>query len=50
MPETRNRTFEELDLMFAAKLGTRKFRKHHVDAYDENLEINQRAKKVAGDI
>ena len=33
--------------MFAQKLPTRKFKKHHVDAYDENLEVNQRIRKNA---
>jgi SP family general alpha glucoside:H+ symporter-like MFS transporter len=34
MPETKGRTFEELDLMFAAKVSTRKFAKYKVDAYE----------------
>ncbi|KAH7007688.1 putative transporter [Ilyonectria destructans] len=32
-PETKGRSYEELDLMFEAKLPTRKFKKYHVDAY-----------------
>ncbi|KAJ4291286.1 hypothetical protein N0V88_006289 [Collariella sp. IMI 366227] len=34
MPETKGRSYEELDLMFQAKLPTRKFKKYKVDAYD----------------
>lgn len=34
MPETKGRTFEELDLMFAAKVSTQKFAKYKVDAYE----------------
>lgn len=33
LPETRDRSYEELDLMFIAKIPTRRFRKYHVDAY-----------------
>ncbi|KAH8727245.1 general substrate transporter [Phaeosphaeriaceae sp. PMI808] len=36
MPETKTRTNEELDLMFAAKLPTRQFRKHEINAFDEH--------------
>lgn len=31
--------------MFASKVKTRAFRKHHVDAYDDDLEVNQRMRK-----
>lgn len=34
MPETKGRSYEELDLMFEAKLPTRKFKKYSVNAYD----------------
>lgn len=34
MPETRDRSYEELDLMFMAKISTRRFKKYHVDAYE----------------
>jgi SP family general alpha glucoside:H+ symporter-like MFS transporter len=34
MPETKGRSYEELDLMFEAKLPTRKFKKYNVNAYD----------------
>jgi SP family general alpha glucoside:H+ symporter-like MFS transporter len=37
MPETSDRSYEELDLMFMAKVSTRRFKKYHVDAY-ENVE------------
>ena len=40
MPETKGRSYEELDLMFEAKLKTRKFKQYHVDAYDtENKRV-----------
>ncbi|KAL2433720.1 Maltose permease MAL31 [Exophiala dermatitidis] len=42
LPETRGRTYEELDLMFAAKVPTRKFAKYHVDAYDESRHVSDR--------
>lgn len=38
LPETKGRSYEELDLMFEARLATRKFKKYHVDAYDSNRE------------
>jgi SP family general alpha glucoside:H+ symporter-like MFS transporter len=34
MPETKGRSYEELDLMFEAKLPSRKFKKYSVNAYD----------------
>ncbi|EED15216.1 sugar transporter, putative [Talaromyces stipitatus ATCC 10500] len=46
LPETKGRTYEELDLMFAAKVPTRKFRKFQVDAYDENVNIIDRVKET----
>jgi SP family general alpha glucoside:H+ symporter-like MFS transporter len=42
LAETRDRTFEELDLMFAAKVPTRKFSSYHVDAYADDLAIQDR--------
>ncbi|KAI1018729.1 hypothetical protein LB503_005557 [Fusarium chuoi] len=36
LPETKGRSYEELDLMFEAKLPTRKFKTYHVDAYDNS--------------
>ncbi|KAL3471022.1 general substrate transporter [Aspergillus californicus] len=47
LTETKGRTFEELDIMFAAKLPTRKFKHYHVDAYAENLDIKDRARENA---
>ena len=35
-PETKGRSYEELDLMFEAKLPTRKFKHYYVDAYNHN--------------
>lgn len=43
MPETKGRSYEELDLMFEAKLPTRKFKKYHVNAYDDG---DQRVKEA----
>lgn len=43
LTETKGRTFEELDIMFAAGVPTRKFQAYHVDAYAENLNIRDRA-------
>ncbi|KAL3485819.1 general substrate transporter [Aspergillus germanicus] len=34
LPETRGRTFEELDILFAGKVPTRKFKGFVVDAYE----------------
>ncbi|SPN99065.1 probable alpha-glucoside transport protein [Cephalotrichum gorgonifer] len=36
LPETKNRSYEELDLMFEARLKTRQFKSYHVNAYDSN--------------
>lgn len=36
LPETRHRTFEELDLLFIDKVPARKFAKTTVDAYEED--------------
>ncbi|KAJ5669632.1 general substrate transporter [Penicillium macrosclerotiorum] len=35
LPETKGRTFEELDLMFAARIATKEFTHYKVDAYSE---------------
>lgn len=43
LPESKSRTFEELDIMFAAKVPTRKFSSYYVDAYAEDLAIVDRA-------
>ncbi|KAE8382010.1 hypothetical protein BDV26DRAFT_278411 [Aspergillus bertholletiae] len=39
------RTFEELDIMFAAGVPTRKFRTYHVDPYAEDIAIQNRARE-----
>jgi len=36
LPETKGRSNEELDVMFHAKLQTRKFKKYHVNVYEDN--------------
>lgn len=46
LPETRRRTYEELDIMFAAKLPTRKFKKYHVNAYDEKNDVADRVQEL----
>ena len=33
LPETKGRTYEELDILFAQKITARKFASTHVDAY-----------------
>lgn len=38
LPETKGRTFEELDILFADRVPTRKFKKHVVDAYGNQEE------------
>ncbi|CAH0051999.1 unnamed protein product [Clonostachys solani] len=35
-PETKGRSYEELDIMFEAKLPTRRFKEYHVNAYEED--------------
>lgn len=46
LPETKGRSFEELDIMFAAKIPTRKFKMFHVDAYDEERDVKHRVKET----
>jgi SP family general alpha glucoside:H+ symporter-like MFS transporter len=45
LTETKGRTFEELDIMFAAKVLTRRFKAYHVDLYAEDLNIKDSAKE-----
>jgi MFS transporter, SP family, general alpha glucoside:H+ symporter len=35
LPETKGRTFEDLDVLFAKKIGARQFKSYEVDVYDE---------------
>ncbi|MCJ1256302.1 hypothetical protein MMC24_004123 [Lignoscripta atroalba] len=35
LPETKGRSFEDLDMLFAEKVPARKFKTYHVDAFDE---------------
>ncbi|KAK8037367.1 hypothetical protein PG991_000713 [Apiospora marii] len=49
LTETKDRTFEELDLMFAAGVPTRRFAVHHVDAYAEDLAVKDRVVAGSGD-
>ncbi|RYC88092.1 Alpha-glucosides permease MPH2 [Fusarium oxysporum f. sp. narcissi] len=39
LPETKNKTFEELDLLFANNVATREFAKYKVDAYAEDDNV-----------
>lgn len=43
LTETKDRTFEELDIMFGEKVPTRKFGSYVVDAY---AELNHEPKKT----
>ncbi|KAI0007893.1 general substrate transporter [Xylariaceae sp. FL0662B] len=45
MPESKGRSFEELDIMFAARVPTRKFKNLEVDAYDESRDVAGRVKE-----
>lgn len=36
LPETKGKTFEEIDMCFAQELPTRQFKKFKVDAFDED--------------
>lgn len=47
LTETKGRTFEELDIMFAAGIPTRKFKNFHVDAYAEDVLVDQHAVRAA---
>ncbi len=38
LPETRGRTYEELDILFAKRVNARKFKDHIIDAYGEHDE------------
>lgn len=35
LPETKDRTFEQLDVLFAKKISARKFAKTDVNAFDQ---------------
>lgn len=38
LPETKDRTFEELHLLFDRKVPARKFKSTHVNAYEERSD------------
>lgn len=46
LPESKGRSFSDLDVMFAAKVPTRKFRNFRVDAYDESRTVSGRATEM----
>lgn len=37
LPETKGRTYEELDILFARKISARKFASENVDAYETHV-------------
>jgi SP family general alpha glucoside:H+ symporter-like MFS transporter len=41
LPESKNRTFAELDVLFVKHVNTRKFAQISVDAYDEEGKVNE---------
>ena len=45
MPESKGRSYEELDIMFAARVPTRRFKRYKVDAYDEYRDLADRARE-----
>ncbi|KAL4814912.1 general substrate transporter [Aspergillus spinulosporus] len=50
LPETRKRTFEEIDLLFAKKVSARRFAQYEVDAYGEGGEdIRKQCNSVTGE-
>ncbi|KAK7973255.1 hypothetical protein PG988_007389 [Apiospora saccharicola] len=49
LTEAKDRTFEELDLMFAAGVPTRWFAAHQVDAYAEDVAPEDRVAAESGD-
>ncbi|CAJ2511697.1 Uu.00g073220.m01.CDS01 [Anthostomella pinea] len=42
LTETKGRTFEELDIMYIARVPTRKFKRYQVDAYAEGVAVADR--------
>ena len=44
LPEPRDRTYEEMDILFAKKISARKFSKTHVDAYEDAYVVTGEAK------
>jgi SP family general alpha glucoside:H+ symporter-like MFS transporter len=46
LPETRGRTFEELDILFAEKVSARKFHSHQLDAY-QGRDVEDVARKLS---
>ncbi|KAG4416269.1 hypothetical protein IFR04_010615 [Cadophora malorum] len=46
LPETRGRTFEELDILFAEKVSARKFKSHQLDSY-QGRDVEDVAKKLS---
>ena len=44
VPETKNRTFEELDIMFAKHIPARQFANYRVDRLETNLGSRDKEK------
>ncbi|KAK4065097.1 uncharacterized protein Triagg1_8733 [Trichoderma aggressivum f. europaeum] len=45
LPETKDRTYEELDILFAKRISARKFASEKVDAYETHIEAEAVEKK-----
>lgn len=45
LPETKGRTYEELDILFAKKVSARNFASEKVDAYETHIESEVVEKK-----
>jgi SP family general alpha glucoside:H+ symporter-like MFS transporter len=37
LPETKGRTFEELDILFAQRVPAKEFAKYEIDAFDDGV-------------
>ncbi|KAH7417731.1 general substrate transporter [Cadophora sp. MPI-SDFR-AT-0126] len=46
LPETRGRTFEELDILFAEKVPAKKFKSHQLDAF-QGRDVEEVARKLS---
>jgi len=46
LPETKGRTFEELDILFHKRVSARKFKGYHVDAYEDDTTAHVNEKPL----
>lgn len=44
LPETKGRTYEEIDILFQKRVPARKFKRYQVDAYDDETALNANEK------